>query len=108
LTPEKIYERRWALTLLEQAMNRLRDECVTSGKSALFDQVKSVLAGERPDFAYAEVSARLGMSEGALTVAAHRLRQRYGQLLRDVVAQTVSNPVEMEEEIRHLFTVLGG
>jgi len=107
LSPQKLYERRWAMTLLEQAMSRLEAECRQQGKSRLFEQAKNLLSGdaERPD--YSPLAAVLEMSEGALRVAVHRLRQRYGALLREEIAQTVASPAEVDEEVRCLFGAFG-
>jgi len=106
LTPEKIYERRWALTLLDEAMLKLRDECRATHKTELFERVKSVLSGENDGESYAVLGVELKMTEGALKVAIHRLRQRYGELLRAEIAQTVSDPAEVDGEIRYLFSAL--
>ncbi len=106
LTPEKIYDRRWATTLLAQAMSRLREECAASHKCDLFDKVECLLSGEKSEASYAEIAAALNMSEGAIKVAVHRLRQRYGELVRDEIARTVAGPEEAEEELRYLFNVL--
>jgi RNA polymerase sigma factor (sigma-70 family) len=106
LTPEKIFERRCALALLEQTMARLRDECGGNGKGQLFEHLKGVLAGEKGEPSYADIASRLGTSEGAIKVAVHRLRQRYGKLLREEIGQTVSRPEQIDEEIRSLFAAL--
>lgn len=107
LTPERLYERRWALRVLEQAMERLRQEHVAAGKQALFDRLKGYLSGEKSSVPYATIAAELGLTTTAAKVAVHRLRRRYGHWVRHEVAQTVSAPEEVEEEIRHLFAVLG-
>ena len=106
LTAEKIFDRRWATTLLGQAMARLYDECVANQKGDLFGKVESFLSGEKGETSYAEVAAALKMSEGAVKVAVHRLRQRYGELVRAEIAQTVATPEEVDEELRYLFAVL--
>lgn len=106
LTPEKIFDRRWATTLLDQAMSCLREECIANHKSDLFGKVESFLSGEKGEASYAELGAALKMSEGAIKVAVHRLRQRYGELVRTEIAQTVTTSDEVEEELRYLFTVL--
>ena len=105
-TPEKKFLRQWALTVLKQALNELERECRVNGKGALFQEVKGLLSGECDGEAYVEMGARLGMSEGALRVAVHRLRQRYGELLRSEIAQTVDRAEEVDEELRYLLTVL--
>lgn len=107
-TPETIYERRWALTLLEQVLARLRSEYCAAHRSDSFEILKSTLTEGRGAVAYAELASQLGSTEGAVKVAVHRLRQRYRALLRDEIRQTVSNSVEVEEEIRALFIALGG
>jgi RNA polymerase sigma-70 factor (ECF subfamily) len=104
-TPERIFDRRWALTLLETVLNRLRAEMTAGGKAALFDSLKPTLAGEQSG--YAAVAARLGMTEGAVKVAAHRLRQRYRELIREEIAQTVDSENGIDEELRDLMSALG-
>ena len=106
LTPEKIFDRRWATTLLEQAMTRLREECAVNHKGALFEKVEGLLSGEKGESSYAEVATSLGMSEGAIKVAIHRLRQRYGELVRAEIAQTAATPEEADEELRYLAALL--
>jgi RNA polymerase sigma-70 factor (ECF subfamily) len=101
-----MYDRRWATTLLEQSMSRLGAECAANGKSGLFGKVQDLLSGERGESSYAEIAAALHMTEGALKVAVHRLRQRYGELVRAEIAQTVANPADANEELRYLFAVL--
>jgi RNA polymerase sigma factor (sigma-70 family) len=105
-TADKIFERRWALTLLEQVLARLRAEYTRDGKAKAFDELKSTLTGERRSVPYAEIGARLGISEGAVKVAVHRLRHRYRELLREEIAHTVSSPAQVEQEIRALFAAL--
>jgi len=106
--PEQFYERRWALTLLETVLRRLETEAADSGRADLFRQVKGVLLGDRGGVTYAELAPQLGLSETALSVTVHRLRRRYRELVREEIAQTVSRPVEIDEEMRHLFQALGG
>ena len=106
LTAEKIFDRRWATTLLDQAMTRLREECLASQKGDLFAKCQDYLSGERGEASYADLAASLAMSEGAIKVAVHRLRQRYGELVRAEIAQTVASPDEVDEELRYLFAVL--
>jgi RNA polymerase sigma-70 factor (ECF subfamily) len=105
-TPETIFERRWALALLQQVLARLRAEYVREEKAKLFESLKSTLTGERHSVPYAQIGAELGMSEGAVKVTVHRLRQRYRELLREEIAHTVATPAEVEEEIRALFAAL--
>ena len=106
LTPEQSFEWRWALTLLDQVMNRLNAEFIQGGKAELFETLKPCLLGERTAQPYAALAAKLAMTEGSVKVAVHRLRQRYRQLLRDEIAQTIAKPKEVEEELRYLFAVL--
>jgi RNA polymerase sigma-70 factor (ECF subfamily) len=107
-TPENLFERHWAFTVLDQTMHRLREEYAGSGKSDLFDLLKETLSGQKRTTPRAELAARCGISVGAIDVAVHRLRRRYGELLREEIGHTVSQPGEVEEEIRHLKAVLGG
>ena len=106
-TPESLFEKRWAFTLLEHVADRLREEHVESGKRELFDQLRGCLQGDRSGPAYVTIAAQCGMSEGAVKVAVHRLRQRYGELLRQAIARTVSSPAEVDEELRYLISVVG-
>ena len=106
VTPEQSYERRWALALLAQVMSRLSAEYTAVGKAELFGQLKPCLLGERSAQPYAVLASTLGMTEGSVKVAVHRLRQRYRQLLREEIANTVAQPGEIEEEMRYLFAVL--
>jgi len=108
LTAEKIFERRWALTLLEQVLRRLRDEYACDGKENLFEQLKPTLTETSRTVAYAEIATWLGTTEGAVKVAVHRLRQRYREVLRAEIADTVASPGEVEDEIRNLFAALAG
>ena len=108
VTPEKVYERRWALTLLEQVLARLGAEQSAVGKGEVFTQLKDFLWGEGSGAGYAEVAARLGLAEGALKVTVHRLRQRYRELLREEVAQTVVTVHEVDEELRYLVAAIRG
>ena len=105
-TPEKKFLRQWALAILKQTMDALERECEANSTGALFQEAKNLLSGERDGGAYAGISQRLAMSEGAVRVAVHRLRQRYGELLRKEIAQTVDKPQEVDEEMRYLLTVL--
>ncbi len=107
-TAEKIFERRWALTLLDQVLRRLRAEYVRDGKENLFEQLKPTLTEASRTVAYVEIATRLGTTEGAVKVAVHRLRQRYREVLRAEIADTVANPGEVEDEIRNLFAALAG
>jgi RNA polymerase sigma-70 factor (ECF subfamily) len=106
--PDAVFERRWAVTLLERTLTRLRDEYIAEGKKAVFEQLKETLTGERQLIPYATVARELASSEGAVKVAVHRLRRRYRELLRAEIADTVCGREEIEEELRHLFAALGG
>lgn len=107
-TADKIYERRWALTLLEQVLHHLREEYVRAGREKLFEQLKPTLIEVSRSVRYAEIATRLGTSEGAVKVAVHRLRQRYREVLREKIADTVASPGEVEDELRNLFAALAG
>jgi RNA polymerase sigma factor (sigma-70 family) len=106
LTADKIYERRWALTLLEQVLARLENEYRAAGNARLFDCLKDFLSDEPGHQSQAEIAAELGMTENAVKQACHRLRQRYRELLRDEIAQTVAAPGDVEDELRHFIAVL--
>jgi RNA polymerase sigma factor (sigma-70 family) len=103
LTADKLYERRWALTLVDWVLERLRQELAAAGRAAVFDQLKGSLMAEKGAIPYREAAARLGMSEGAVKVAVYRLRRRFRELFREEVAHTVASAEEIEEEIRHLL-----
>jgi RNA polymerase sigma-70 factor (ECF subfamily) len=105
LTPERLFERRWALALLDQVLARLQDEFDKGGKTPLFAALKGTLTGH-VESTYAVMAERLGMSEVAVKVAVHRLRKRYRELLREEIAHTVADPAEIDEEIRHLLDCL--
>lgn len=106
LTPERIYERRWAVTLLEQALKRLEKEYAAAGKRTLFARLEPLLAGERGNESYDQIAAQLTMKEGAVKTAMHRLRRRFAAILRSEIAETVSDPGDIEEEVQHLFRSL--
>jgi RNA polymerase sigma factor (sigma-70 family) len=106
MTPEKAYERRWALAVIDQALAKLREEYAAAGRLDLFEPLKAGLTGEEAGLAHAEIGRRLDMSPGAVKVAAHRLRRRFRDILRAEIADTVSQPGEIEEEIRHLYRAL--
>lgn len=105
-TPEKAFEKRWALTLLEQSLARLRQEYSDRGKQDIFEQLKTTLTEGRGGVAYAQLAARLGMSEASVKMAVHRLRQRYREVLRAEIAETVALESEVEEELREVFRAL--
>lgn len=108
LSPEKAFEHRWAITLLEQVYRRLEEEYIRQGRRELFDVLRGALAGASSSAPYAELAPRLKISEGAVKVAVHRLRQRYRELLRETIADTVPDPSEVEDELRHLYRALAG
>jgi RNA polymerase sigma-70 factor (ECF subfamily) len=107
VTPDLLYERRWAYTVLDNALEKLRLEYVDRGKGALFDELRTLLPGDAVSVSRGDLATRHGMSVGAVDVALHRLRQRFGVLLREQVVCTVSSPDEVEEELRYLVSVLG-
>jgi len=107
-TPEQLFERRWALTLLERALDAVRQDYAESGKSQLFGLLEPTLIGDSPTISYAEIGERVGMTEAAVKVAAYRLRRRYRDRLRATVAATVADPSEIDDELRHLVLVVGG
>jgi RNA polymerase sigma factor (sigma-70 family) len=106
LPPEHLFDLRWAATVAEHALQRLREECERKGRLRLFETLKSYLTSERSDVTYADLAAALGIAEGAVKKQLHNLRQRFRWLLRDEVAHTVENPAEIDDEIRHLCVVL--
>jgi len=106
LDAERLYERRWALTLLDRVLERLRQERGAGDERDTFDQVLPLLVGERGGRTYADVARRLGTTEGALKMTVHRLRQRYRELMRDEIAQTVTTPEEIAEEMHYLRMLL--
>ena len=105
-TPERIFERRWALTLLDQVLGRLRSEYEREGKAALFAALHPCLVGERTVQPYAELARSLDSSEAAIKSAVHRLRQRYRQLLHEEISSTLGEGDTVEDELRYLFAVL--
>jgi RNA polymerase sigma-70 factor (ECF subfamily) len=106
-SPEVVFERRWAFAVLERTMTEVRHEYAAAGKSALFEALQGFLPGGHGDASRADLAAKRGVSVGAIDVAVHRLRQRFGALLRQQVVQTVSSDAEVEEEIRYLISVIG-
>ena len=108
LSADRLYERRWALAVLEQVLGRLESEYQAAGNAVLFDQLKEFLVGERGRPTQAEIATDLGMTENAVKQAFHRLRQRYRVLLREEIAHTVTAPGDIEDELRHLVYVVRG
>jgi RNA polymerase sigma-70 factor (ECF subfamily) len=107
-SPEKTFDQRWALALFQQALGRLRLEYATPGKRELFEQLKPFLTNMADDGGYEGVAARLGMAPGSVAVAVHRLRQRYGELVKEEIAHTVASPTEVQDELRYLIELVGG
>jgi len=103
---EKLFERRWATALLDRVLERLEEEHSKSGRTPLFDRLRVFLLGDKSSATYAQIAAASEMTEGAVKVAVHRLRQRYRELFREEVAHTVEQPSELDDEVRHLFSVL--
>jgi RNA polymerase sigma-70 factor (ECF subfamily) len=106
ITAEREFERQWALTLLDRVLRRLEDESARSGKTALFDRLRPALQGDQLAPSYRDVATALGMSEGAVRVAAHRLRARYRELLREEVGRTTDHPGGIDDEITDLLAAL--
>ena len=106
VTPERLFEQRWALTVLEHVLTRLRAEFTAGEKTGLFEELRAFLSTDLPEGSYAGVAARTGLKEGTVKVAVHRLRRRYGELLRAQIAETVDDPEAVEDELRHLIAVL--
>ena len=107
-TPDREFDRRWTLALLDTVLGRLAQEYAAAGKERLFGALKETLGASRSEVSQRQLAGALGMSEGAVRVASHRLRQRYRELLREEIAQTVTTPAEVEDELRHLFAALAG
>ena len=105
LSPDKLYDRAWALALLERVISCLRQEHRADGRAELFEQLKPCLMGKGA-IAYSQAAAALGLSEGAVRVAVHRLRQRYRIVLREQIAQTLCEPAQINEELQSLFSAL--
>jgi RNA polymerase sigma-70 factor (ECF subfamily) len=106
-TAERLYDRRWALTVLDRTLDRLEREMAERGKGPLYERLKPALLGDSDAVGYARVASELGMTEGAVKVAAHRLRERLGALIREEIAATVADPAAIDDEIRDLFSALG-
>ncbi len=102
-SPDKAYDREWAVALLAQVIERLRAECAADGKTKQFEQLKIFLTAGKGAVPHADVAKALGMDEGAMRVAVHRLRKRYRALLRDEIAHTLADPAQVDEEMRALF-----
>jgi RNA polymerase sigma factor (sigma-70 family) len=107
ITAERLFERQWTLTLLDRVLKRHEAESAQSGRSALFDQLRPALQGDHLAPSYRDIAARLGMTEGAVRVAAHRLRSRYREILREEVGRTTDDPSSVDDEIAVLLAALG-
>jgi RNA polymerase sigma factor (sigma-70 family) len=108
LTPETLFERKWALTVLERTLGRLGEEWNEGQRAQRFEALRTHLSGDAPAASYRDVGETLGMSEDAVKITVHRLRRRFGELLRDEIADTVREPGEVDDEIRYLLGVLRG
>jgi RNA polymerase sigma-70 factor (ECF subfamily) len=105
-TPEKAFDRRWAMVVLDRVLNQLQAEFVAARRGEVFDELKAFLTGEEEESSYAEIGRRLGMTEGNVKVTVYRLRRRYGELLRKEISLTVDDPKVIDEEIRDLISAL--
>ena len=105
-SPERVFDLRWAATVVEQALRHLREECESKGRLRVFDAMSAYLTAERSDVSYAKLALSLGIAETAVKKLLHRMRERYRALLRDEVAHTVENPADVDDEIRHLCAAL--
>lgn len=105
-TPADVFERRWAMTVLDRAVHRLGEESAAAGQRAQFEELKQYLTSAQPQAPYREAGEALGISEGAVATAVHRLRQRYGQCLRAEIAETVADPAEVDDELRYMLAVV--
>jgi RNA polymerase sigma-70 factor (ECF subfamily) len=108
LTPEKLFERRWALTVMVRALQRLEEECRLSGKAPLFTALRGFLCESAPDKTYPEAATQLGLTEASVRVTVTRLRRRYAELVRAEVAETLGSHADLDDELRHLVRLLRG
>ena len=106
LTPERIFTRQWALTVLARVQDHLRDEASRQGRDVQFERLKGLIVGDDPGVGYRTLAQELNTTEGALKVAVHRLRRRFRELLRAEIAQTVADPREVGDELRDLFAAI--
>lgn len=106
LTPEKMFNRRWALMLLERAMERLRDECRAARKGEVFEKLRDHLTSGESGKSYKELAREMSMTEGAVKITVHRLRRRFGELVREQIGRTVERPEQIDDEIQELFAAL--
>ena len=107
-SPDKLYDRAWAVVVLERVITRLRGECQADGKAVLYEQLKPCLMVGKSEIPYAGAAAELKISEGAVRVAVHRMRRRYRELLRDEITRTLAHPAQADEELQALFSALAG
>ena len=107
VTPEVLFERAWVRAVLDRALERLEAESERELRGERFARLRSLLTGDGPEATYAEIAREWGVGESAVRVAVHRLRRRFGAVLRDEVGRTVEDPAEVEEEIRHLLAIAG-
>jgi RNA polymerase sigma factor (sigma-70 family) len=107
-TPEKAYERAWAVALMNRVMDRIGTEFTAEGKTDLFLRLRHFVQGSGGDTSYSAIASELGMSEGAIKVAVHRLRQRCREILREEIGHTVARPEDTDDELRHLLTIFSG
>jgi len=106
MSADRIYERRWALTVIENALDRLESEYAANGRESLYALIKGALTGREEKTNYATIGGRAGLSEGGVKTAVHRLRKRYRELIRATVLETVASGSQADEELRHLMSVL--
>lgn len=106
MTPEDLFEHRWAMTVLDRAIDRLRQTYFSAGNEKVFEALRPYLTSPEPDLPYKEVGARLDMSEGSVKTAIHRMRKRFGDCLRSELGNTVDNQTEIDSEVRYLLTVV--
>jgi RNA polymerase sigma-70 factor (ECF subfamily) len=105
LSPDRLFDRRWAEALLERVLDQLRQDYSSTGRAGIYTQLQQFLWGRNAEMSYAEMGRQLGLNEGAVKVAVHRLRQRFRDLLRAEVARTVESPDQVEDELQHLLGV---
>jgi RNA polymerase sigma-70 factor (ECF subfamily) len=105
-TPDRVYDRQWALTVLHEVLDRLQAEWATTGRTVHFDALKIFLTGEDRPATYSEMASQLGVSVSAIKVAVHRMRRRYGELLREEIGRGVNDPAEIDEELRRLYVAV--
>ncbi len=108
LTPEKVFERRWAETVIDSVTRRLEEEYMAAGMVKRFEELKGFLLGSYEPTSYSDAAGRLNISDGAVRTAIYRMRQRYGELFRAEIADTVNGLREMQEEVRHFLKALAG